>query len=350
MNGLPALKLWQAPDMGNILRNIAAIKGTQLRSRLAQIGEARAGRQETRDIEALNLRRGATKAKEERAKAGEEREVKDWELKRALETSEILLSSAQLVLRTAQRSPKEAQKAHDIAIKTLAEMGIDTADIPEEWGPEAAQGWQETAQEVRPFVAYLLALEEKKKKPTARQKEFDRYKEAHPEFKGDIVEFERVMKEAGRAEEKPPSLIAQYKLAQEQGYKGTFTAWKKEVAEAGAPSMTQIIGAEKFEIRKAQTAATLRTDLLNQKDDNKFFEANADLFNKINEKNEVAYWDSPPKGVSEFDAWKYDEETKIIKLTKKNIEDGWTPEAIQEFAKKNNMTVKEVLQRLETIK
>lgn len=175
MNGLPALKLWQAPDIGNILRNIAVIKGQKLRSRLVEIGEAREERQEVRDITRLNLRRGAAT----RATAKEEREEEKWEREKALENSEIVLSSAQLVLRTAQGSPQDVQKAQDIAIKTLQEIGVDTSDIPEEWGPEAQQFWQDTAQQARPLVAYLLAQEERKKGPAKTKRVWDKETEQY---------------------------------------------------------------------------------------------------------------------------------------------------------------------------
>ena len=229
MNGLPALKLWQAPDIGNILRNIAVIKGQKLRSRLAEIGETREERREVRDIARLNLQKGAAK----RAKAEEEREIEDWEWEKALRNSEILLSSSQLVLRTAQRSPQDAQKAHDIAIKTLQEIKVETDKIPEEWGPEAQQFWQQTVQEARPFVAWLMAQEERKKGPVKTKRVWDK-------------ETEQYVQKSQVAINKDPD---RYGMTKEQAV---------EMRKAGAPKVEVITGRAvakkealtKFEVEK----------------------------------------------------------------------------------------------------
>ena len=97
---------------------------------------------------------------------------------------------------------------------------------------------------------------------------------------------------------------------------------------------------EKFAIQKATTAATVRTILTGSKDDKNAFQANAPLFNKVNRRNEIAYWET---GVT-------DEEVKIIKLNPNAIGAGWTPERIQEAAFAKGITVEQVLKDLGIIK
>lgn len=44
-----------------------------------------------------------------------------------------------------------------------------------------------------------------------------------------------------------PDVLKEYAFSQSQGYKGTFTDWKNEMAKAGAPSMTAINNVQAFE-------------------------------------------------------------------------------------------------------
>lgn len=122
-------------------------------------------------------------------------------------------------------------------------------------------------------------------------------------------------------------------------YTGKLAQWLLDKKKAGAPTMTQMMGMEKFDIQKDATAGELRQILTTTKDDKDSFEANASQYNKINTKNEVAYWDLK-------DEWYGDEKTKIIKLSDFAIEAGWTPKMIQEAATKKSKTVKEVLQEI----
>ena len=122
-------------------------------------------------------------------------------------------------------------------------------------------------------------------------------------------------------------------------YKGNMAQWLLDQKKAGAPTMTQIIAGKKLDIQVDATAGELRGVLTSTKDDKDSFEANASQYNKINTKNEVAYWDLKDK-------WYGDEKTKIIKLSNFAIEAGWTPKMIQEAATKKGKTVKEVLQEI----
>lgn len=109
-----------------------------------------------------------------------------------------------------------------------------------------------------------------------------------------------------------------------------------EAKKAGAISITQHIGAEKFGIQKGVTAGKVRTELINNKDNKKFYEANVSTFNTVNTRNEIAYWDTKEK-------WYGDEETKIVRLPVTLIQKGLTPKKIQEMANREGKTIKEIL-------
>ena len=114
-----------------------------------------------------------------------------------------------------------------------------------------------------------------------------------------------------------------------------------ESKKAGATNIN--IGVEKFDIQKQVTSGELRTSIISNKDDKDFYEANANVFNALNKKNEVSYWD---KGDSRF----YDEEAKIIKLSPQAISAGWTPKKIQDAADAKGKTVQEVLKEIGLLK
>ena len=124
-------------------------------------------------------------------------------------------------------------------------------------------------------------------------------------------------------------------------YKGNLAQWLIDQKKAGATKIS--IGEQKFEIQKDATAGELRGILTTAKDDKDSFEVNAHQYNKINTKNEVAYWDSKEK-------WYGDEKTKIIKLSPDAIKGGWTPERVQERATAKGITVKEQLIEMGIIK
>jgi len=110
-----------------------------------------------------------------------------------------------------------------------------------------------------------------------------------------------------------------------------------EMKKAGGVSIQ--IGVEKFGIQKQATAGNIRTQLMENKRDEKLYESSGRLFNTINVGNEVAYWKSITPGIER-------QGTRIMKLTPQNIADGWTPKTIQEFADRNGITVEEVLNRI----
>ena len=119
-----------------------------------------------------------------------------------------------------------------------------------------------------------------------------------------------------------------------------------EAKKAGAMNIN--IAGEKFDIQKQATAGEIRTGLTTNKDDNSYFEANSGIFNSINEKNEVTYWDKT--GETGLRGKLYDEEAKIIKLSPAAIKAGWTPKIIQEAANEKGKTVQEVLKDIGIIK
>lgn len=125
--------------------------------------------------------------------------------------------------------------------------------------------------------------------------------------------------------------------------RGTPAYIKKLTEAKKAGAMNINIAGEKFDIQKQATSGELRTGLTTNKDDKNYYEANADVFNSINKKNEVAYWD---KGEGRF----YDEESKIIKLSPSAIAAGWTPKKIQDAANAKAKTVQEVLRDIGLIK
>lgn len=110
-------------------------------------------------------------------------------------------------------------------------------------------------------------------------------------------------------------------------------------------TIQNIIGQEKFGIRKGQTAGGIRLELMQNKIDKDLYESTAITFNNTNAKNEVAYWTSEPGklyGKNEF--------TKIIKLPGSSIKKGLTPKEIQDRANMSGKTVRQVLQDLGIIK
>ena len=111
---------------------------------------------------------------------------------------------------------------------------------------------------------------------------------------------------------------------------------KIDVSKAGAPSITQIVGQEKFELQKAMTVGDLRTTLATGKQDHAVFGAQSPQFNNMNKQNEVAYWDTS----------KFDNKTKIKKLSKEAIDAGWTPKEVQEKADVSGMTIEQVLKEI----
>ena len=136
----------------------------------------------------------------------------------------------------------------------------------------------------------------------------------------------------------------------QRGSRGTIRKFTKEgwkplteeeatrVRKAGAPSVTQIMGQETHALKKRISATQRRTALLERKKKKDFFDAEADDFNMLSAV-EVAYWEPHPKNPKRGI-------TKFIKLSKENLEDGWTPAAVQQFAETNHMSVYQVLRRL----
>ena len=128
--------------------------------------------------------------------------------------------------------------------------------------------------------------------------------------------------------------------------RGTPSYIEKLNAAKKAGAMNINIAGERFDIQKQATAGEVRTGLATNKDDKNYYEANADIFNSINKKNEVAYWDDGGEKAGRF----YDEESKIIKLSPSAISAGWTPKKIQEAANAKGKTVQEVLRDIGIIK
>jgi len=165
------------------------------------------------------------------------------------------------------------------------------------------------------------------------------------------IKFEATARAEGTAAGTPPKPVGQtVKDFEQQHYgklvpqlRGTPEYLKKLELSKKASATNINIGMERFDIQKQATVGETRTGLVTNKDDNNYYEANAGIFNSINKKNEVAYWD---KGEGRF----YDEETKIIKLSPGAISAGWTPKKIQEAANAKGRTVQEVLRDIGLIK
>lgn len=127
-----------------------------------------------------------------------------------------------------------------------------------------------------------------------------------------------------------------------EGWKALTEEEAKRVRKAGATTIN--IQTEKFGLSKRISASERRTALMDRKGKKDFFDAEADDFNMMSSV-EVAYWDPTHKrrlgkpGI-----------TKFVKLTKKNLEDGWTPATVQQFAEQNNLTTQEVLRRIGAIR
>lgn len=150
----------------------------------------------------------------------------------------------------------------------------------------------------------------------------------------------------------------EYTQMQKQGFKGTLLdsimatktpgqtpeqklATQKELAIF--KSNLDTTGKKKFDVQKQIMEADIRSELINNKDDNNFYESNVQLFNTMNKRNEVVYWDKKEGRFA-------DEQTKIIKLTPAAIQGGWTPEKIQQTANSKGMTIQELLKDIGMIK
>ncbi len=101
------------------------------------------------------------------------------------------------------------------------------------------------------------------------------------------------------------------------------------------------IAKEKFAISKKITAGERRSELIKNKGDKNFYEANVAIFNTTNSRNEVAYW-----GIVPGKLYGTNEETKIIKLPASLIAKGLSPALIQQQANDSGKTIAEVLEEL----
>ncbi len=149
-----------------------------------------------------------------------------------------------------------------------------------------------------------------------------------------IKEYDLTITGAGKKQ----ALIEQYEYAKEQGYKDSFTEWKKTMATAGASQIN--IGMEKLKIGKAITVGGKRLILTKGRQDKAIYGAEGPQFNNMNTQNEVAYWDSTS----------FDNRTKIIKLPQEAIAAEWTPAKVQNKANKTGMTVEQVLKEIGVLK
>jgi len=137
-------------------------------------------------------------------------------------------------------------------------------------------------------------------------------------------------------EKTSPSLIQQYNLSKEQGYKKTFLEWKKEVAKAGASNIS--MGERKLKAREAITAANIRPELLKNKHDKDFYMGNRALFHLTNKENEVAY-------LRKEKTWtgKTREVVEIMRLPKRALDNDWTSERVHEEAILSGMSMRDFL-------
>ena len=168
------------------------------------------------------------------------------------------------------------------------------------------------------------------------------------------IKLEAKARAEGTAAGTPAKLIGQTvndfemqqygKLVPELRGTKAYTDKLEKSKKAGATNIN--IGMEKFDIQKQATAGETRTGLITNKDDPNYFEANAQVFNSVNTKNEIAYWDKGGAKAGRF----YDEEAKIIKLSPAAIKKGWTPKSIQEAASAKGKTIEEVLREIGIIK
>lgn len=113
-------------------------------------------------------------------------------------------------------------------------------------------------------------------------------------------------------------------------------------AEKFKTSMNFYLGAEKLNLSKEVTISNLKTEL--QQGGVETYSAKGSQYNKMNTRNEVAYM-PPPKNATLFGIkFPYGgKDVKFAKLSKKAIEGGWTPERVQLWAEKNEMTPLEVM-------
>ena len=162
----------------------------------------------------------------------------------------------------------------------------------------------------------------------------------------DGYEWKEIGSGAKFKEGESPSIIKQYDMAVKQGYRGSITKWKKEMAKAGASTMTQIMGEAREkraqEIHGIKVGATVgekRAALTTGKQDKAVYGAEGSQFNNMNKQNEVAYWDTS----------KWDNKTNIMKLSKEAIDDGWTPAEVQRQATISGMTVEQVLKQIDEL-
>ena len=126
------------------------------------------------------------------------------------------------------------------------------------------------------------------------------------------------------------------------GYKPKTKQDAIDLRKAGKTDIN--IGAQKFGIQKDVTAGTLRGEIISKKDDKSSYATNAPMFNRLNNNNEVAYWEAKEG------KWYQDEGAKVIKLSPKAIGLGWTPKAIQDRAIKTGKTVEEILKKIGVVK
>jgi len=151
----------------------------------------------------------------------------------------------------------------------------------------------------------------------------------HPKATDDeLLEFQEKMEKFGK------------------GYKPTTMEQALALRRAGASQIAIDMAGrrldlleDKFDITKEVTVIDRRTTLTTGKQDKAIFGAHAPQFNIMNKQNEVAYWDTS----------KWDNKTKILKLSKGAIDTGWTPKEVQNQANISGMTVEQVLKQIDEL-
>jgi hypothetical protein len=135
-----------------------------------------------------------------------------------------------------------------------------------------------------------------------------------------------------------------------QGWKPQTKEDALELKRAGATSVTQIVGGERWEAQQRMKASELKEELKTNAKDRDFYESQADDFNFFNKRNEVAYWDETKEALA-FGKFKRAKGITIIKLSEENIKAGITPRKVQAYADAHPpMTVKDVLIKIGAIK
>ena len=87
------------------------------------------------------------------------------------------------------------------------------------------------------------------------------------------------------------------------------------------------------EIGEKRKLGTMREALAKDDDAEETFDSYSNTYNEESRNNEVVYWHTST----------FDNKTKFIKLSERNITNGWTPAKIQEAANAKGKTVEEVL-------